>query len=477
MIAGFPNPRKVTDATTADDSLRNRPKVLLAPRAYVFVMLEGNRPLSGGARYALEGVTEIVVVRGGERGAVREISGGIGRLTLRLPSPVLSSVHARLRRAPDGWLVEDAGSKNGSYVNGRPVERAHLGPDDLLEVGHVFLAVRDFVQPVDDHWPDADAADFDPGRAGLHSLLPPLQARLDELARIASSRVTVLLWGETGTGKEVLSRAIHALSGRSGPFVAVNCSTLIEGLAESQLFGHVRGAFSGAVADTAGLVRTAEGGTLLLDEVGDLAPPAQGTLLRVLQEQEVTPVGGGRARKVDVRFIATSPRPLDPASRADKFRSDLFARLSGFVHEMTPLRRRREDTGLLVAALLRKAGVGDGDQPRMSPKMALALLRHPWPLNVRELDQALVRSWLLADRGVMSEGQIGPRSADGELVVEDGTTRTLSPADADLRRRLVEQLTVAHGNVSRVARALGKGRVHLHRLMKRLDVDPKRFRT
>ena len=184
---------------------------------------------------------------------------------------------------------------------------------------------------------------------------------------MARSTIGVLLVGETGTGKEVLARAIHDASGRVGPFVPVNCNTLTEGLAESQLFGHARGAFSGAVTDATGFVRAADKGTLLLDEVADSGATAQGALLRVLQEREVVPLGRAHAQKVDVRFIGTSPRPL---ATGDSFRSDLFARLSGFVYEMTPLRDRREDFGLLVAGLLHRAGARESDRPDIAPTWA-----------------------------------------------------------------------------------------------------------
>ena len=211
---------------------------------------------------------------------------------------------------PRGWLLEDAHSRNGSYLNGQRVEQAVLEPDDVLDVGHVFLTIGAFAERDDVPSRDLDRA-YRPDQTALATLVPPLEAELAELARLARSSLTILLWGETGTGKEVLARAIHALSGRSGPFVAVNCGTLTDGLAESQLFGHVRGAFSGAVGDSVGFIRAAQGGTLLLDEVGDLGGPAQGALLRVLQEREVVPVGKARAESVDVRFVATSPRPLE----------------------------------------------------------------------------------------------------------------------------------------------------------------------
>ena len=309
-------------------------------------------------------------------------------MTLSLPSPSLSRLHARLRRAPLGWFLEDPGSRNGTYLNGQRVERGLLGADDILEVGHVFIMLRDFDERTDEPARDLDVGDLDASRWVFERC-----CRRSRPARRSPPR------GALAGGSAVPRRDRHrqggagardprAVAAAPGPFVAVNCGTLTDGLAESQLFGHVKGAFSGAVADSPGFVRAADRGTLLLDEVGDLAPAAQGALLRVLQEREVVPVGRAHAQQVDVRFVATTPRALDVGVGRDRFRSDLFARLSGFVYPMTPLRERREDLGLFIAALLRKAGVVETDGPRIAPDLRLALLRHDWPLNVRELEAA-----------------------------------------------------------------------------------------
>jgi DNA-binding NtrC family response regulator len=459
---------------TMEDSLRNRADAAVGIRRYLFVVLEGPRPLAGGARFTLEGVDEIHIGRGDDRAATVEGQRGERRLTLTLPSPSLSRLHARLKRAPLGWYLEDAGSRNGSYLNGERVERGLVGGNDILELGHVFIALRDFDERVDEPARDLEAADLEREAVGFRTLLPSLAGGLGQLRRLARANVGLLFIGETGTGKEVLARAVHEQSGRTGPFVAVNCNTLTEGLAESQLFGHVKGAFSGAVADAPGFVRAADKGTLLLDEVGDLGAKAQGALLRVLQEREVVPIGRAHAVKVDVRFLATSPRELDMGPGRE-FRSDLFARLSGYVHTMTPLRERREDIGLLIAALLRKAGVTGEDAPRIAPDLGLGLLRHSWPLNVRELEQLLTRTWLLAEDGLMS-GE--PRFVGG---TEPGARAPaapveLSPEDRETQQRLIDALTAARGNVTEAARALGTGRVQLHRVMKRLGIDAERFR-
>jgi len=464
----------MAETETADDKLRGQRGVSAITRTYLFVVLEGARPLAGGARFVLDAIDEIVVGRGSERRAAVETRDGVRRLVLSLDSPSMSRVHARLRRSAGAWRLEDAHSRNGCYLNGERVARAAVEQDDIVETGHAFLMVRAVAQRAEEPVEDLDATAVEREPVAFRTLVPALAARLTALRRFASSDVALLLSGETGTGKEVLARAIHELSGRRGPFVAVNCSTLTDGLAESQLFGHVRGAFSGAVGDAVGFVRAAEGGTLLLDEVGDLSGSAQGALLRVLQEREVVPVGRARPQAVDVRFVATTPRPLDAAVGSDLFRSDLFARLSGFVHPMTPLRDRREDIGLLAAALLRKAGARDGDRLRIAPEMGLDLLRHTWPLNVRELEQVLVRARLLAENGVMNSA-VGAAPAP-----EGGSPRaapSLTAADREVHARVSDVLAATRGNISEAARTLGKGRIQLHRLLRRLKIDPKQFRA
>jgi DNA-binding NtrC family response regulator len=461
-----------TDETLRDDR-RGRGGAAIIPQSYLFVALEADRPLSGGARYALDGIEEVVISRGADRSASRSRADGVHRLLLKLPGRSLSAVHARLQRSPEGWCLEDARSTNGSFINGSRVERALLRPDDVAEVGHTFLLVRDFPRQVGRPATDLDSREMAALPAGLPTLLPHIADQLAELERIARSDVTVVLQGESGTGKELLARAIHLLSGRRGALVAVNCGALTETLAESQLFGHVRGAFTGAVADASGYVRAADGGTLLLDEVGDLGRTAQVALLRTLQEREVVPVGSARAQKVDVRFIAATPRPLDDLVRDGQFRADLYARLSGFTHVTPPLRNRLEDLGLLVAAVLTKIGVGTADNPIISPEVGLRLLRHSWPLNVRELEQSLLRAWALASGGTVE--------ADHLRLDERPTEATpagpvLSAEEQALRGRIIAELTAADGNVAEVARRLGKARMQLHRWMRRFAIDPRSFR-
>ena len=205
------------------------------------------------------------------------------------------------------------------------------------------------------------------------TLWPPLESRLSDLRRIAAQDVTVTLVGETGTGKEVLAEALHFLSGRKGPYLAINCGAVPSNLIESQLFGHVRGAFSGAAGPSPGTIRAADGGTLLLDEIVSTSPDVQVALLRVIQERQVTPVGTHQAVPVDVRFVAASQIPLREAAARGTFRSDLQMRLEGYVFEIPPLRERRVDLGVLVATLLKRRGVTEGSGAKITPDAALRI--------------------------------------------------------------------------------------------------------
>ncbi|MFO0760296.1 MAG: sigma 54-interacting transcriptional regulator [Byssovorax sp.] len=335
-----------------------------ASGAHLFLSLECARPLAGPARFALDDTDEITFGRGAARAFVREGRDGRRCLAIRVPDPRMSGSHARLVRLGQGFLFEDLGSTNGSLLDGRPVQRAPVTDGARLELGSTIFILRLGMATPPGTAPDVDGASAIGGVAGLATVIPALGEALGKLARVAASTVPVLLLGETGSGKEVLARAVHALSGRGGPFVPVNCGALPEALVEGQLFGHLRGAFSGAVRDEPGLVRASHGGTLFLDEIGDLPRASQAALLRVLQEREVTPVGATRAIPVDLRVIAATHRRVDAAGG---FRNDLYARLAGFTHHLDPLRDRREDLGVLVASLLAAASPERADRIRLSP--------------------------------------------------------------------------------------------------------------
>ena len=294
---------------------------------------------------------------------------------------------------------------------------------------------------------------------------------------MAPTRVPVVLQGETGTGKELAARALHVWSGRAGPFVAVNCGALPEPLAESELFGVRRGAYTGASEDRPGLVRASSGGTLLLDEVGELPPGVQVKLLRVLQENEVAPVGSPQPVRVDLRVVAATHRDLEGLVEAGTFRRDLFARLTGLEVELPPLRERRGDLGLLVPALLRRAGAPAGLQ--FSREAMRALFRWEWPHNVRELEKALALSVALAGGGRVELDHLPEpvRSAPEPTPEAPADPSTLSAADLERRTRLIALLREHGGNISAVARQMGVARMQIQRWCRRFQVDPASFRA
>lgn len=442
---------------------------LARPEPYLVVALECDRPASGASRHALRGVDEVTIGRGDDRGATREGK----RLAITVPDGWMSGAHARLTRAAGGWRVEDLGSRNGTRVGGKAVAHLVLADGDVVEAGHTMMIFREAL-----HGPPGAPLDFDSRAAheapGLATLLPALAAEIAALVRIAKSTMPMLLRGETGTGKEVIARAVHALSGRGGPFVAVNCGAIPASLVEGQLFGHARGAFSGAVRDEPGFVRASHGGTLFLDEIADLPAASQAALLRVLQEGEVVPLGTTRPTPVDLRVVAATHQPLEQLVARGAFRADLHARLDGFTFALPPLRERREDTGLMVADLLASAS----SRPTFTMEAGRALLRYAWPMNVRELKHALSRAVVLAGDAPVDVAHLPPAvgAALGDTLSAHAAAAPPDDDDARLRAQLESLLAEHRGNVADVARALGKARMQVHRWMKRLAIDPKRYR-
>jgi two-component system response regulator HupR/HoxA len=221
-----------------------------------------------------------------------------------------------------------------------------------------------------------------------------MQELLGAIRRVAPHTISIVLLGETGTGKEVLARELHLASGRSGPFVALNCAALPPSLAESELFGHARGAFTGACSDRKGLFEQASGGTFLLDEVGELDLALQGKLLRVLETGEVRPIGAARSIPTDCRIVAATNRCLEDMVAAHLFREDLYHRLAGVVLTVPPLRKRPDDIAPLLELFLSDVAAG-GTPPLLSPDTLDALCRRPWRGNVRELRQVVFRAVVL----------------------------------------------------------------------------------
>jgi DNA-binding NtrC family response regulator len=298
-----------------------------------------------------------------------------------------------------------------------------------------------------------------------------MQELLGRLKSVAPTDATVLVTGETGTGKELVSRAIHQLSKRrEGPFLAVNCAAIAEGILESELFGHVRGAFTGATRDRVGLFEAAHGGTLFLDEVGEMSHATQLRLLRALQEHEITRVGATRAIRVDVRVVAATNRNLSELSDRGGFRDDLFYRLAVFPLHVPPLREHGEDIPSLVdhaLARLHQRMPGSG-KPSLSP-LAMRLLRHyEWPGNVRQLFAVLEHAMILAPSGRIEAQHLPEEVRRTARVAIDSRYR--APVDDDERATILAALERCDGVISRAAEDLGMGRTTLWRKLRQYGI-------
>ena len=299
------------------------------------------------------------------------------------------------------------------------------------------------------------------------------------MRRAAGSDITVLVRGESGTGKELVARLLH-FNGprRSAPFVAVNCAAVSESLMESELFGHERGAFTGAASRRLGCFERANGGTILLDEIGDMSPAMQAKLLRVLQEREIQRVGGTAAIPVDVRVIAATNTDLEAAMDTGAFRKDLYFRVAAFLIEVPPLRERRGDIQHLAQYFLARHARKAGRSIRALSTPALQRLeQHDWPGNVRELDSAIGRAVLLETTQVLQESSLPPQlfsaQAPHHAPAAAGmpATRDVVPLAEVERRALVHALEVSAHNVSRAARALGINRATLHRKLRKYELS------
>jgi pSer/pThr/pTyr-binding forkhead associated (FHA) protein len=446
----------VASAAGADDG---------SPR--LLVICEYGRLTAPALRVALGDLQEITVARGSRRGLARH---GVAA-TLSVPDHEISRRHLTVRRRPAGWEVADLDSKNGLLVNGEPARITTLTDGDLIEAGSTLLMFRE-----DGGGPDGDAdrdlAAEPATPIAFRTVSSELEHRIGQLIKIARADVTVLVRGETGTGKELIARAIHDVSGRRGAFVAINCGALPRNLIESELFGHRRGAFSGAHEDREGLVRRAHGGTLFLDEIAELPEESQVALLRVLQESEVRPIGAADAIKVDVRIVAATHQDLSARIAGGRFREDLHARIAGFEVALLALRDRREDLGTLIAAIL----------PRVTPAperitlhraAARALFQYAWPYNVRELEQVLRAAVALTDTG---ELRLEHLSEAIRTYVPPGLL-AMRPEDRVLRERVVELLREHHGNVRAVARAMGKAPIQIRRWCHRMQIELQAFRS
>ncbi len=390
---------------------------------------------------------------------------------LAFDDPLASRRHASIHWDPqrEQYLLSDHGSRNTTRLDGRPIERELLKPGALIRLGDTVLRFSRL---------GVDIAGWQAPCEGLmQGRSVALYNTLQQIERVAPTELSVLILGQTGTGKDCVAREIHRLSGRSGALVAINCAAIPETLIESELFGHRQGAFSGATAERGGLLLQAEGGTVLLDEVGELPAAAQAKLLRVLEDKQIRPLGASGAVPIDVRFVFATNRQLDRAVAEGDFRADLFARINQWQIALEPLAARPEDLLPIIESVI--AEHGEARSYELSADVFEAFALHRWPFNVRELI-AVVRKVLVR---LPNGGRI-------ELphVADDLPSTPMEPPTAERAAKLpptgcvptpeeLEQLlTHYQGKVAEVARHTGRARNQVYRWLKRYGLDPASFR-
>jgi transcriptional regulator with GAF, ATPase, and Fis domain len=419
---------------------------------------------------------KLVVIKGSQRGTEFVISGDafkVGKAPendLVLADETVSRTHFEIVRDAKGYLVRDMKSTNGTFLDGAEVKEAYLRAGSVIAAGSCELKFTPFEERIE--------------------ILPSEKEQLGEMVgkshamreifglveRIAPTDATVLIEGETGTGKDMIARTLHLLSPRTdAPFIVVDCGAVAGTLIESELFGHEKGAFTGAVTARQGAFELASGGTVFLDELGELSLDLQPKLLRVLEQRELRRVGGTKTIKVDLRVIAATRKDLRSEVEKGKFREDLFFRLNVVPITAPPLRDRREDIPLLIDAMLAKLSEGGAT---LTDQTRAALMAHDWPGNVRELRNVIERALALGADPGMLVAPLGPQEStkaqlrDG-IEFEPGVSfRDTKEKWNELfeRRYLSWLIKRADGNISKAARDADMDRKYLHKLLRKYGI-------
>jgi transcriptional regulator with GAF, ATPase, and Fis domain len=421
---------------------------------------------------------KLVVIKGAQRGTEFDIAGEVIRIgkapenDLVLADETVSRVHFEIVRDAKGYLVRDLKSTNGTFLDSAEVKEAYLRAGSVIAIGATELKFTPFEERIEILPSEKEALGEMVGKS------PSMREIFGLIEKIAATDATVLIEGETGTGKDMIARTLHQLSPRADkPFIVVDCGAVAGTLIESELFGHDKGAFTGAVSARQGAFELASGGTVFLDELGELSLDLQPKLLRVLEQRELRRVGGTKTLKVDLRVIAATRKDLRSEVEKGKFREDLYFRLNVVPITAPPLRERREDIPLLIEHLLRKLAPGD---TQISDATRAALMAHDWPGNVRELRNVIERALALgADPGML----VAPLGADTSsakgvqlrdaLEFEPGLSfRDTKEKWNELfeRRYLAWLIKRADGNISKAARDADMDRKYLHKLLRKYGI-------
>jgi two-component system response regulator AtoC len=390
------------------------------------------------------------------------------RADVRIEHSSVSREHAAVEVEAGEFFISDLGSKNGTKLRGERLDtgaRARLDPGVMAELGEIVVLVRARHTSAAVPTSTADEKYF-----WFGEVMKPVLALVD---RIADDDIPVLLLGQTGVGKEVLAQRLHDRSRRrDAKILRVHCAAITPALFESELFGHEKGAFTGAVAPKPGLLETADGGTVFIDEVGEIPTETQTKLLRVLEDKKVQRIGSLTPRTIDVRFVAATNRDLAAEVRAGRFREDLFYRLNGVVVKIPSLAERSDEILPLARSFAERAArERSRSVPTLSEAAERALVSHGWPGNLRELGHVMTRAVLLSD------GTIEPQHlALGEATTREAPTPEPRPGDDDERSRIIAALEASAGNQTEAAKQLGISRRTLLYKLDRLGIPRPRKR-
>jgi transcriptional regulator with GAF, ATPase, and Fis domain len=429
---------------------------------------------------------KLVVIKGAKRGTEFVIAGDVIRVgkapenDLELGDETVSRVHFEIVRDVKGYLVRDLKSTNGTFLDGAEVKEAYLRAGSVIAAGACELKFTPFEERIEILPSEQESLGEMVGKS------PAMREIFGLIEKIAPTDATVMIEGETGTGKDMIAQTLHALSPRrDAPFIVVDCGAVAGTLIESELFGHEKGAFTGAVAARVGAFELASGGTVFLDELGELSLDLQPKLLRVLEQRELRRVGGTKTTKVDLRVIAATRKDLRSEVEKGKFREDLYFRLNVVPITAPSLRERREDIPLLIDSIIAK--LAPGSNVVLSDATRAALMAHDWPGNVRELRNVIERALALGgDPGVLLAplGPLGGSAATAAEITARAAPRELLEFEAGAsfrdtkerwneafeRRYLTWLLRRADGNISKAARDADMDRKYLHKLLRKYGI-------
>ncbi|HET9986952.1 MAG TPA: sigma 54-interacting transcriptional regulator [Kofleriaceae bacterium] len=422
---------------------------------------------------------KLVVIKGAQRGTEFVIAGDVIRIgkapenDLVLADETVSRVHFEIVRDAKGYLVRDMKSTNGTFLDSAEVKEAYLRAGSVIKAGEVELKFTPFEERIEILPSEKEALGEMVGRS------PAMREIFGLVEKIAPTDATVLIEGETGTGKDMIARTLHQLSPRADkPFIVVDCGAVAGTLIESELFGHEKGAFTGASSARQGAFELAAGGTIFLDELGELSLDLQPKLLRVLEQRELRRVGGTKILKVDLRVIAATRKDLRSEVEKGKFREDLYFRLNVVPITAPSLRERREDIPLLIDSMLKKLAP---DGAHLTDQTRAALMAHDWPGNVRELRNVIERALALgADPGMLvaplgdnaSASPKGVQLRDALEFEPNLSFRETKEKWNELfeRRYLTWLIKRADGNISKAARDADMDRKYLHKLLRKYGI-------